>query len=161
MNAMYGEGDWIKYYGEQQIYLNRNLIEDSKLSLADVQTRVAQFVIQIAGVSNVITSTNLQSTYYPEGIFQKMQNSFNQKRSGDIMINLDPGWVEESGSSADHNTSYSYDTHVPLIWYGWKISRKTVLAPVTITDIAPTISMFLNIDLPNGSNGNPLFDILE
>ena len=161
MNALYGEGDWIKYYGEQQVYLNHNLIEDSKLSLADVQTKVSQFLIQVTGISNVLTSTTLENTYFSDGIFQKMQNSFNQKRSGDILINLEPGWTLDNESSADHNTSYSYDTHVPLIWYGWKISRKSILKPVNLIDIAPTISMFLNIDFPDGNTGTPLYDILE
>ena len=161
LNAVYGEGEWIKYYGDQQIYLNRNLIEDSKLSLADVQTKVAQFLLQVTGVANVLTSTSLQNTFFNDGIYKKMQNSFNPKRSGDILINLEPGWVQEDETSADHNTSYYYDTHVPLVWYGWKIGRKTLLKPVNIVDIAPTISMILNIDFPDGCSGVPLIDLFE
>ena len=33
LNAVYGQGDWVRFYYAQQIYLNHQLIEDSRLSL--------------------------------------------------------------------------------------------------------------------------------
>jgi arylsulfatase A-like enzyme len=161
LNAIYGEAEWVKEYTEQQIYLNHTLIEDSKLSLEDMQTKTAAFMIQFAGVANAITATTLQKTYYSDGIFEKMQNSFNQKRSGDVLINMEPGWMESGIYTTTHNTGYSYDTHVPLIWYGWKINRATINDPVNINDIVPTIASFLNIEFPSGTAGKPISKLLE
>jgi predicted AlkP superfamily pyrophosphatase or phosphodiesterase len=160
MNAVYGKGEWIKNYYAQQIYLNRDLIENSKLNLADVQQKVASFMIQFTGVANTITATTLQTAYFSDGIFSKMQKSFSQKRSGDVLINLDPGWVEKSGTTATHNSSYSYDTHVPLIWYGWKVRRADIFDPVNMIDIAPSISYFLNITSPNATMGKPILGLV-
>jgi predicted AlkP superfamily pyrophosphatase or phosphodiesterase len=161
MNVVYGKGEWIKNYYAQQIYLNQDLIENSKLNLADVQQKIAQFMIQFTGVANAVSSTTLQTANFSEGIFSKMQKGFNQKRSGDVLINLEPGWIEKNGTTTTHNSSYSYDTHVPLIWYGWKVKRASIFQPVDIMDIAPSISYFLNIASPNATMGKPILELIS
>ena len=72
-----------------------------------------------AGIANAIGANQFQSIVFSEGMPVKMQNSYNQKRSGDIMIALKPGWIEDIPYCTDHNSGYSCNTHVPLIWYGW------------------------------------------
>lgn len=161
LNAVYGRGEWVKTYYAQQLYLNRDLIEDSKFNLADVQQKVAQFMLQFTGVANTVTATTLQTAYFPDGVFSKIQRSFNQKRSGDVLINLDPGWIEKNGITTTHNSAYSYDTHVPLIWYGWKVKRSTIFEAVDMVDIAPTISYFLNIASPNATVGKPIIGLVS
>ena len=94
-------------------------------------------------------------------VFYKIQNGFNQKRSGDIIVNLRAGWVEKNENSTDHNTSYAYDSRVPLIWYGWKIGRASILEPVSLIDIAPTISSYLEISYPNACSGKAITDLIK
>lgn len=161
LNILYGNGDWVSAYTQQQIFLNHNLIEDSNVDLEEMQTRVARFMVQFTGVANSITSTTLQTTYFTEGIYHKIQNSYHQKRSGDVILNLEPGWIEENGNSTGHNSAYPYDTHVPLIWYGWKISRSSLPRPVSMTDIAPTLSYFLDISWPTASSGKTILELIR
>jgi len=161
LNILYGKGEWIKFYKNQQLYLNQTLIEDSKLSLEQFQTTVANFLVQFTGVANAVTASNLQHTNFTNGILYKIQNDYNQKRSGDIILNLEPGWIEKSDNATDHNSSYSYDAHVPLIWYGWKIGRQTINNPLDPTCIAPTIASFLDILTPNGCSGSPIIEMLD
>lgn len=161
LNNTYGRGDWVKAYQSQQIFLNHTLIEDSKLSLRDIQDYVAQFMLQFAGVANTVTSYTLQTTNFTGGIFEKIQYSYNQKRSGDVLINLKAGWVEKGSGATDHNSSYAYDSKIPLIWYGWKIGRGTITRPVDITDIAPTLCTFLNISYPNACTGSPILELVQ
>jgi len=161
LNVLYGKGEWIKLYYNQEIYLNQNLIEDSKLNLEAFQTTVAQFMVQFSGVANTMTTSTLQKSNFTSGIFYKMQNSYNQKRTGDVILNLEPGWIDKSENATLPNSSYSYDAHVPLIWYGWKIPRKTIYQPVDITSIAPTISGFLDILSPNGSYATPMMEMIQ
>jgi bisphosphoglycerate-independent phosphoglycerate mutase (AlkP superfamily) len=118
-------------------------------------------MLQFTGVANAVTAYNLQSSNFTSGIFEKFQNSFNQRRSGDVIINLEPGWVEKNGSITSANSPYNYDSHVPLIWYGWKMKRKQVLAPVNISDIAPTISTLMGIGWPSGASGKPIREVIE
>lgn len=161
LKAIYGQGNWVTAYSEKQIYLNHRIIEDSNLKLADVQQKIADFMLEFSGVANAITSTTLQNSNFTTGIFEKFQNSYNQRRSGDIILNLEPGWVESNGSVTSGNSAYSYDVHVPLIWYGWKVKRRSILSPVNMTDISPTLSTLLGITWPNGATGNPIRELIE
>ncbi len=153
LNLIYGKGDWIKFYYAQQIYLNRDLIENSKLSLIEFQNVVASFMIQFEGVANTLSSTNLMTNNYTRGFFEKIQKSYNQKRSGDIILHLSPGWTER-GIEKEYASSFRYDTHVPLIWYGWKIGRANIFRPVSVTDIMPTIAVFLDIPRSGSLEGS-------
>jgi predicted AlkP superfamily pyrophosphatase or phosphodiesterase len=161
LNLLYGKGDWVSMYYAQQIYLNHQLIEDAKLNLDEVQTKVARFMLQFSGVANTITASTLHTTNFSSGIFYKIQNGYSQKRSGDVILNLEPGWIEKDGNSTSHTSAYSYDTQVPLIWYGWRIGRRTINQPVNLVDIAPTIARLLNIPRPNASTGNPIIQLTE
>jgi len=161
MNIVYEKGNWIKHYYAQQLYLNRELIEDSQIPLQEIQDRVAQFLIQFEGVSNATTSYTLQTTSFTEGIFRKIQNGYHQKRSGDVIISLSPGWTEKPEENASYHSSYIADNHVPLIWYGWKIKRSTISRPVNMIDIVPTLSHFLEISRPNASQGDIILELVE
>ncbi len=161
LNALYGQGSWITGYHDKQIYLNRKLIEDSNLNLTEFQQKVADFMLEFSGVANSTTGHNLQNGNFANGIMVKFQNSYNQRRSGDVIINLEPGWVERNGNITSANSPYDYDTHVPLIFYGWKTKRKSVLTPVYLNDVAPTLSMLLGITWPNGASGTPIREMLE
>ncbi|MDR1023874.1 MAG: alkaline phosphatase family protein [Prevotellaceae bacterium] len=160
MNIVYGKGDWIKSFSQKQIFLNHTLIEDSNLRLSEVQERAASFVLQFSGVANAVTAHTLANTTFAAGAMRYMQNSFFQKRSGDIIVNLEPGWTETS-SKAAANSAYSYDTHVPLAFYGWRVKRKAIAAPVDITDIAPTLSLLVGTALPNAASGKAIAEIVE
>ncbi len=160
LNATYGEGEWVLGYSDQEIFLNRNLIEDSKLNLKEFQEKVASFMIQFNGVANAVTAYSLQYQNFTDGILNAMQNSFNPKRSGDVLIALEPGWIEESSYLYNHNSSYSYDTHVPLFWYGWKIPRMSINRKVQIIDIVPTLSTLLQIEVPMGATGVPIQELI-
>jgi len=153
LNAVYGRGDWVSFYYAQQIYLNQQLIEDSNLSLKDVQDKVARFMVQMNGVSNAVQSYVLQQNYFTDGVLNRIQNSYYQKRSGDVILYLTPGWVEHSNIGSGEYAEFRYTSHVPLIFYGWKINRVTIPYQVSPTDIAPSIASFLEISLPDNATG--------
>jgi predicted AlkP superfamily pyrophosphatase or phosphodiesterase len=159
LNALYDKGKWISEYYNKQIYLNHRLIEDANMKISDMQDVVAQFMIQFTGVSNAVTGITLEQTHFNDGVFAFMQNSFNQKRSGDVMINLDPGWIEKGDYIASANSANNYDVHVPLIWYGWKIKRERISRTIYMEDVAPTIANFLNIPFPNGCTGSVISEL--
>ncbi|MDA3954831.1 MAG: alkaline phosphatase family protein [Bacteroidales bacterium] len=161
LSILYQEGIWVKYYYSRQLYLNQQLIDETGVDLREIQNKVADFMVQFTGVANALPATTINSTNFESGINQKIQNSFHQKRSGDVLINLEPGWIEKNGYVTKSGSGYKYDTHVPLIWYGWKVKATRIDEPIDIVDIAPTISWILKITSPNASVGNPIFQIVE
>ncbi|MEZ4999241.1 MAG: alkaline phosphatase family protein [Bacteroidales bacterium] len=94
LNIMYGEGNWVKGYYEKQVYLNHSLIEDARISLEDIQSTAARFMTQFTGVANAVSGTVIENNDFTRGHFRKIRNSYDPSRSGDIIINLKPGWVE-------------------------------------------------------------------
>lgn len=160
-NILYGNGEWILGYDSQQVYLNHQLIEDSKLSITDLQVKAVDFLIQFSGVATSTSANSLIKSNYTHGILQKVQRSFNQKRSGDVMLTLEPGWMHKIKDERDQIAQYSYTNQVPLFWYGWKIKRSVISRSISIEDIVPTISSFLNISIPSGCDGNPIEELVN
>jgi arylsulfatase A-like enzyme len=98
---------------------------------------------------------------FVEGRAARLQMGYNHKASGDILIVLEPGWLTGGARGTSHGTGYSYDTNVPMIFYGWNVPAGESSRYATITDIAPTLSMMLKIKLPNGSTGQPVTEITD
>ncbi len=162
LNAVYGEGNWVKGYSERQIFLNRTLIEDARLSLDDVQKKVARFLVQFTGVEAAYPYSAFEANDFGTGNLKRIVNNFSPQRSGDVIVVLNPGWVEkESDFVTNHNSPYEYDTHVPLIWYGWTVNRATVTRQVNMTDIAATLSTLCKIPYPNACDGEPMFELFR
>jgi len=162
LNAVYGEGNWVKGYADKQVYLNRSLIEDARISLDEVQKRVARFMVQLTGVASAYPYSAFEAYDFGNGSLKKIINNFNPQRSGDVIVTLNSGWVEkEDNYITNHNSPYEYDSHVPLVWYGWSVNRMAVTRKVNMTDIAATLSSLCKVPLPNGSTGEPLFELFR
>jgi predicted AlkP superfamily pyrophosphatase or phosphodiesterase len=161
LNAVYGQGDWVKGYYEKQIFLNRVLIEDAKIQLEDIQKKVSRFLVQFSGVASAYPYTAFEANDFSNGHLKRIVNSFSPQRSGDIIITLNPGWVEKSDYVTNHNSPYEYDSHVPLIWYGWTVNRASVTRKVSITDIAATLSSLCKVPFPNASTGEPMNELMR
>jgi hypothetical protein len=91
----------------------------------------------------------------------RIQNSYYQKRSGDVILYLRPGWVEHSNVGGGVYAEFKYTPHVPLIFYGWKINRVTIPYRVSPTDIAPSIASFLEISMPDNATGVVISDLVK
>ena len=159
----YGEGDWVINVSNRQVFLNRKLIHDKKLILSEVQEKVAEFLRSLEGVALSYTAHDLIASDFDEGgIKGLLVRGFNQKRSGDVVFELEPAWLESNRvAGTTHGSAYTYDTHVPMLWLGWGIKSGFSNRYYAITDIAPTLAMLLDIKLPNGCTGRPILEVLE
>ncbi len=162
LNAVYGEGNWVKGYSERQVYLNRTLIEDARIPLEDVQKKVARFLVQFSGVAAAYPYYAFEANDFGNGNLKRIVNNFNPQRSGDVIVTLNPGWIEKDEDFVtNYNSPYEYDSHVPLIWYGWTVNRATVSRSVNMTDIAATLSSLCRIPYPNACSGEPLIELFR
>lgn len=154
LNTVFGKEEWILNYSNQQIYLNTDLIRTRKINISEMQDQIVSFLLQKDGIAHVITDKSFQECASSEKELKNLvANGFYPKRSGDIIIILEPSWMEWKTKGTTHGAPYNYDTHIPLLWYGWKIPKGSTTIPTNITDIAPTLSFILNINLPSGATG--------
>ncbi len=162
LNAVYGEGDWVKGYSQRQVYLNRTLIEDARIPLEDVQKKVARFLVQFSGVAAAYPYSAFEANDFNNGNLKRIVNNFSAQRSGDVIVTLNPGWIEnDEDYVTDYNSPYEYDSHVPLIWYGWTVNRSVITRQVNMTDIAATLSSLCKIPFPNACTGEPLIELFR
>src|SRR6185295_15594232 len=85
-----------------------------------------------------------QGGYNVTGIKGMIVRGYNHKRSGDVVFELEPGWLDWSTiQGTSHGSPYAYDTHIPMLFYGKGIRKGTSALHHDITDIAPTLSILL------------------
>ncbi len=157
----YGEGEWIENFSNEQVFLNHDLIKEKGMNLRDMQEDLANFLLRFRGIKEVYTAYSMKNFEYTLGRAAKLQMGYNHKASGDVLLVLEPGWLTGGARGTSHGTGYSYDTNVPMIFYGWNVPKGESSRYTTITDIAPTLSMMLNIKLPNGATGQPITEITD
>ncbi len=146
-----------------QVFLNKEKIEELKLNANQVAEKIADKAINYKGIYKSVTAKTLQTTSFNSGILNSLQNGYNQKFSGDVLLVPTPSslstYYKDGGTS--HGSGYSYDTHIPIIFYGNGIKKGTSKKKYEIIDITPTISNLLKIEFPNGSTGKIIEEALN
>ncbi len=157
----YGTTEILEKVSNNQIFLNREKIKTLGLNLRDVQDAVVNEQITYKHISKAYTATTMSSVNFTTGIEALLQNGFNQKRSGDVLLVDDPAHISYKKTGSTHGSGLNYDTHVPLLFFGKGIKKGQTFQKTEITDIAPTMSALLGISFPNGAIGQPLEFVLD
>ncbi|TXE07318.1 alkaline phosphatase family protein [Gelidibacter salicanalis] len=161
MKTKYDAEDLIENVSNNQIFLNRTKLSEMDLDLDAVQKAIVNEIIAYEHIDKAYAGMSMSQTSFTTGIEQLIQNGYNQKRSGDVIYILDPAVISYSLTGSTHGSSFNYDTHVPLLFFGNGISQGSTYKRTNITDIAPTMSAILGISFPNASSGQPLDFVLE
>ncbi|WP_304235074.1 alkaline phosphatase PafA [Jiulongibacter sediminis] len=161
LDQEFGDGDWIRAVDNYQIYLNRNLMSEKDVDLEDVFEYLQPILTLEEGVYNLVNLAEGELGGVPPFYQSLLQNLYNPKRTGELMILVEPGWFHGYNKGTTHGTMWAYDTHVPLLWYGYGIANGETVKPTYISDIAATLSQLLGIQEPNGSVGKPIEEVLK
>ena len=151
----------IENVSNYQIFLNKEKIEALNLEVNTVAQKLVDEIINFEGIYKAVTARTLQTTHFSTGILNSLQNGYNQKLSGDVFMIPNPATLISGRKGTSHGSGYSYDTHVPIIFYGNGIKKGSSSKRYNITDIAPTIANLLSIESPNGTNGVVIDEVLE
>ncbi len=157
--------NFISSINNQQIWLNWTAIRDLKLDAKEIARVISAFIRVQPGVYDVLTREELEQLPPDYPYVAALRRGIHPKRSGDILFLLDPAWHADDKYFKDggttHGSAYPYDTHVPLLWYGWNVRHGETFEPVSITDIAPTLSAMLRIMEPNGTTGKVILPLMQ
>lgn len=156
--ATYGEGHYVDAYYNKQIYLNHKLIEQKQLDIKEVLSTAADFLVQFSGVNEVYSSHRLLlGSWTPE--IQKVRNGYHRKRSGDLVLEVMPGWTIRDDNSHETRFVRQGQAPAPLIFMGYAVKPAIINTPVTIDHVAPTMAHFMRIRAPNGCTVGALTDV--
>jgi len=164
------DGPWlIPGGGETTLYLNWDTVVKARKGTSsepieeDDLYHVASSALMASPdlhVARVYTRPQLENGEFGDFVAQAAMNGFNAKRSGDIFIVFESGYVPGSGTGATHFSPWAYDRHVPMLLMGPGIKAGHFDQNVEVNDIAPTLATLLDIQTPSGSSGHTL-PILE
>jgi len=158
--AIYGSGSWVAGYYNEQIYLNKKLIESQNVNWDEILQKSADFVARFSGVQDVVTA---QKWFVNDtGRSVEFRRGMNKKISGDILIELQPGWsvVNENQSN---KTDFQREKVIlsPLFIFGGNIRKEQVYRTIQATEIAPTVAFIMRIRPPNAAKDAPLEEFLK
>ncbi len=157
----------IESISNDQVFLNQELFagdpKSSGIDLLIATELISKYLLSAEGVAEVFSESLLhQGSYSEAGIKGMIIRGYNAKRSGDIVYTLQPGWISSiSPKGTTHGSPYSYDTHVPILFYGAGINKGSSSQYHSIIDIAPTLSVLLKVKFPSGCTGMPIKEILD
>ncbi len=157
----YNQPNWFLAMENDQVYLALDSIIQSKNDPDSVSKTIAKFLSSQPGIITALTAEELKTNEYSWGPRSFLQKGFYPKRSGDVAFILEPGLIEYKIKGTTHGSGYTYDTHVPLLFYGTGIRTGRSVSHVDITDIAPTLSQMLGIQPPNGCTGKVISELFK
>ncbi len=155
----FGE-DLILNYSNFNIFLNKEIIKSKAMNLANVKTQIKDFLMTQNQVKRVYTEEEILSSTGSDYHLDFIAKGYDPSQNGDLVVLNKPAFIEYGATGTSHGTTYSYDTHVPLIFYGWKIKKGVSNDRKIITEIAPTLAQKLKIALPNGTEAKVLLEVL-
>jgi hypothetical protein len=167
LGSYYPGKNLIKNISNNQIFFDHEAFDaDPKSSGVEyliVSELTRSYLQKQPGIASVYTRQAIQAADFNEGgVKGLVRRGFNDNRSGDVVVVTEPGWLIGSGTTGTtHGTGYSYDTHVPIIFYGFGVRQGASANYHPITDIAPTVSTILKIKFPSGATGQPITELLK
>ncbi len=149
----YGDVDLLIGEDNSQLHFNAATIKKMGIARADLFQVVRQSLEKQDGFADLIDLQSISQAAIINPYKNILQNGYNPARSGDFMLLLKPQWLIGYKTGTSHSTVYAYDTHVPLLFYGWKVKPQEISTRTEISDISTTLANWLNCMEPSGSIG--------
>jgi predicted AlkP superfamily pyrophosphatase or phosphodiesterase len=156
LSKKFGVDNYVSSIDKTQIYF-----ATTKTLKKDLIEAALKYLKTIEGVKEAFAPEFPEMNILNSSIGKIIRNSYHPENSGDILLHFYAGWMAERTFGTTHGNAYTTDTHVPLVWYGWGIAAGESVAQHTITQIAPTLSLLLNIPFPSASDTHPIKELFK
>jgi predicted AlkP superfamily pyrophosphatase or phosphodiesterase len=146
------------------LYYNHEVLQEKKLLPETLTAFIREWALTTGVFHAVYGREQLLEGRVPSIVGQRIVNGFNGERSGDAVLILKPWLIAGTGKPATgttHGSPFSYDTHIPIIFYGAAFKAGRYADEFYITDLAPTLSAALGIQEPPACMGKPLVRALK
>ena len=161
LKAKFGADRLIVSMSNYQVHLNHPVMDSMSLNEAPIKKWITDSLLKTEGVSQVIDLDQIGALPLNSTIKDMVANGYFPQRNGDLQIIFKPQWIDGGSAGTTHGSWHPYDAHIPLLWYGWKIKPGKTNRETYMTDIAPTIAALLKIQMPSGSVGEVIEEVLK
>ncbi len=162
LNEKYKLNNIIVSDDNYQLHLNHPALDSAKIDEEEVIDWSVKTLSVEPGIARVFDLEDLNEIPLNETIRKMINNGYYPRRNGEIQIILQPGYIDAyNATGTTHGLWNPYDTHIPLLWYGWGIKQGKTNRETYMTDIAPTIAALLKIQMPSGCVGNVIQEVMK
>ena len=162
LKEKFGQDNLILDIANYQVSLNLALIAASSLKINDIKTWIINYLSKQPGIDRIIDMDDFNKVPLNAKVKEMLANGYYPARSGQIQMVAQPQWIEGFGNGGTtHGVWNPYDSHIPLLWYGWGIKQGKTNRESYMTDIAPTLAALLHIQMPSGTVGKVIPEIFK
>jgi predicted AlkP superfamily pyrophosphatase or phosphodiesterase len=164
LDKQFGEGRFFlsPRLHDGSLYFDHKALQERGIAPETLASAIRDWAIGTGCFQAAYTRSQLLEGRVGGALGRLVLNGFHAERSGDIVLVQKP--FQLSGTAAvgtTHGSVYSYDTHIPVLFFGKSFKRGRYADPFSITDIASTLSAALRLTEPSGNMGVPLTKILK
>jgi arylsulfatase A-like enzyme len=162
LDERFGQDNWVRDTVAGNIYFDYKTLERRHAKHEEVESVACEAVMKVTGIADCYTRTQLLAREITPGLIStRVLNDFFPDRSGDLAFVLKPYYMPRTEDGTTHGTPYSYDTHVPVIFYGYGIVPGSYSSASSPSDIAPTLANLLKIEPPSSVVGRVLTEAIK
>ena len=158
---VFGTDSIITASDNYQLYLNHSLLKEKNIDVEKVKSYIINYLTNDSAIINAFDITQVSKTTLPEKQKMMFANGYYPKRSGDIQLVLKPQYIGGGTTGTTHGSWNPYDSHIPLLFYGWGIKHGSLNRETYMTDIAATLATLLHIQMPSGCVGKVIEEVLK
>ena len=144
-----------------QVYIDVRSIKNNSKDISAVKNLIIQTLKNLPFITNVFETDKMNDITLAEPLKTMLINGYTPTRSGDIQFIVKPGYFDGGKKGTTHGLWNPYDAHIPLLFYGWNIKPGKTNRETYMTDIAPTLAAMLHIQMPSGSVGKVLGEVVK
>ncbi len=162
LKTKFNHGDLVRGIENYQVVLHEQNRTAHKVDREELKSEIKKWLYGQAHTAYVIDLENACEEAVPALIREKAIHGYNRRRSGSLLIINDPGWYYGyAKTGTTHSTWHPYDTHIPLLFYGWNIPKGATNKTYNMEDIAATLAALLHIQMPNGCIGKVITEVVR
>ena len=147
LSAVFGKAQYVDGYHNEQLYMNRRLIETMNLDKLDVISHAVEFLKSMEGIEDVFTIYRLGGLLSPE--LQYVKNGYNANCSGDIWLRLMPGWKMAKDAASASNLVRRSSVFFPMVVWGGGVEPEVIEDMTPANLLVSDLARILRIRRPN------------
>ena len=137
-------------------FIDSNRMKKINISNEQVFDIIEKYLTNVEGIEGVVIKERVLESNKVDKITNRLKNMINLDYTPDIYPLVTPGYIYRGPYGTSHGSPYDYDTHVPLIFSSQQFRKKEKQEKVATVDIAPTLTKYFGIDIPEYCDGKDL-----
>ena len=154
------KADYLRGFDYPLAFLNEEAFAGASRKEADAESDTGDALLQ-AGLAGYFTKWQLAHGTYPDTEQGRRYAHSYSSESGWYVMGIPVPFSVGTSKGTDHISPFSYDTHVPLLFYGLPFLPGVYRTHAEPIDLAVTLASLLGINPPAQATGRVLTEALQ